>query len=132
VINTADSMLGYREGELEYLGKASARLDDLVNWIPARIAALTIVLGAFMVGKSGRGAWQIMWRDHKLTASPNAGWTMAAMAGALSVALEKPGAYRLGGAALPTVEAISRAKRTVSTAAGLLVAASIAALFLWK
>ncbi|HLC41339.1 MAG TPA: cobalamin biosynthesis protein [Methylomirabilota bacterium] len=130
VINTADSMLGYRDRGLEYLGKASARLDDLVNWIPARIAALTIVLGAFLAGESGRGAWQIMWRDHKLTASPNAGWTMAAMAGALAVTLEKPGAYRLGGSALPTVDAIPRAKRVAYVAVGCNIVISAAILVL--
>jgi adenosylcobinamide-phosphate synthase len=132
VINSADSVLGYREGALEYLGKASACLDDLVNWIPARLAALTIVLSAFVVGESGRSAWKLMWRDHGLTASPNAGWTMAAMAGALSVSLEKPGTYRLGGSSLPPVDSIQRAKRVAYVASGLAFASSILTLMLLR
>lgn len=132
VINTADSMLGYREGALEYFGKASARLDDLVNWIPARLAAIGIVLGAFFVGGSASGAWRVMWRDHGLTRSPNAGWTMAAMAGALSLTLEKPGAYRLGGSGAPAVEAIPRALRVAGAAIALAITASLAAMTLWS
>ncbi len=136
VINTADAMLGYRQGELEYLGKAAARLDDLLNWIPARLAALGIVLGAWIAGESGRLAWQVMLRDRGLTRSPNAGWTMAAMAGALGIGLEKPGAYQLGGQlgadALPDIGAIDRAVRVTTAASGLFVAGSLAAALLWR
>ena len=96
VINTADAMLGYREGPLEYFGKAAARLDDLANLLPARIAGLSLVVGAALVGERAREALTILRRDRRHTASPNAGWTMAAMAGALGVTLEKPSAYRLG------------------------------------
>ena len=132
VINTADAMLGYREGELEYLGKAAARLDDLLNWIPARLAGLGIVLGAWIAGESGRGAWQVMLRDRGRMTSPNAGWTMAAMAGALGIGLEKPGAYVLGGDALPGAGAIDRAVRVTTAASGLFVAGSLAAALLWR
>ena len=95
-INTLDSMIGYH-GEYEYLGKASARLDDLVNLIPARLTALLLTLGSVALpGQRVGRAWRIMWRDHARTASPNAGWTMSGMAGALGVELEKEGHYRLG------------------------------------
>ncbi|MBI4180707.1 MAG: cobalamin biosynthesis protein [Chloroflexi bacterium] len=94
-INTLDSMIGHR-GEFEYLGKFAARLDSIVNFIPARITALVIVLAARIQGKNASGAWQIMWRDRSRTASPNAGWTMSAIAGALDVQLEKVGYYKLG------------------------------------
>jgi adenosylcobinamide-phosphate synthase len=95
-INTLDSMLGYR-GAYEYLGKTSARLDDLVNLIPARLSALLLLLAGGLVRLPvGRG-WRIMKRDHGLTASPNSGWTMSAMAGLLGIRLEKPGHYHLGG-----------------------------------
>jgi adenosylcobinamide-phosphate synthase len=114
--NTADAMIGYREGALEYLGKASARLDDLLNLIPARIAAVAIVAAAALTGEDARGAWQTMGRDHGRTASPNAGWTMAAMAGALGVTLEKPGAYRLGAGPLPGPGHIGRGVRMVLVA----------------
>ena len=130
VVNTADAMWGYREGDLEYLGKAAARLDDALNWIPARLAAIGIVLSAFMSGAAaGRaviGAWRTMWRDGGRTASPNAGWTMAAMAGALGVTLEKPGAYRLGSGPLPTARHIHRAVQVMFVASGLSVAVGLA------
>ena len=95
-INTLDSMIGYH-GYYEYLGKAAARLDDLVNLIPARISGAFLVLAsAVLPGQQAGGAWRIMWRDHRLTESPNAGWAMSGMAGALGVELEKVGHYRLG------------------------------------
>lgn len=126
VVNTADAMWGYRQGDLEYFGKAAARLDDLLNWGPARIAAVGIVIGALLAGESAASAWRTMRREHGWTRSPNAGWTMAAMAGALGVALEKPGAYRLGRGALPAAHTIDRAVRVVASASGLVVVASLA------
>jgi len=99
MINTLDSMIGYR-GIYEHLGKASARLDDLVNLVPARLAGLLLVAAsAFLPGQRMARAWSIMWRDHGRTQSPNAGWTMSGMAGALGVQLQKvdPDAgYQLG------------------------------------
>ena len=89
MINTLDSMIGYR-GFYEHLGKASARLDDLVNLVPARLAGLLLVAAsAFLPGQRMSRAWRIMWRHHGRTPSPNAGWTMSGMAGALGVQLEK-------------------------------------------
>jgi adenosylcobinamide-phosphate synthase len=97
--NTCDSMLGYRDAQREYLGKFSARLDDLLNWMPARLTALAIVCGAALAGTDARRALAVMAAQHGRTASPNAGWTMSAMAGALGVTLEKVGHYRLEGGA---------------------------------
>jgi adenosylcobinamide-phosphate synthase len=94
-VNTADAMIGYH-GPYEYLGKAAARLDDVLNWIPARITALLLVLASWLAGFRAARAWELAQRDHALTESPNAGWTMAAAAGALDVPLEKSGYYRLG------------------------------------
>jgi adenosylcobinamide-phosphate synthase len=94
-VNTADAMIGYH-GEYEYLGKVAARLDDALNWIPARITALLLVAGSWLAGLRALRAWELAQRDHGLTESPNAGWTMAAAAGALSVPLEKVGHYKLG------------------------------------
>ncbi len=95
-INTLDSMVGYR-GEYEFLGKASARLDDLLNLIPSRLTGLLLVFAsAILPGQRAAGAWRIMWRDHGRTQSPNAGWAMSGMAGALGIELEKVGHYRLG------------------------------------
>lgn len=95
IINTFDSMMGYH-GQWEYLGKFAARLDDVANFIPARITALIIVLASLICRKNASQAWHIMARDHKKTESPNAGWTMSAIAGALGVQLEKIDHYRLG------------------------------------
>jgi len=93
-VNTLDAMIGYHE-TYEYLGKAAARVDDLLNLVPARIAALLVVLSVGPAGGSVVGAFRAMWRDARRTESPNAGWTMSAMAGALGVRLEKPGTYVL-------------------------------------
>ena len=95
-INTLDSMIGYH-GRYEYLGKASARVDDFINLIPARLTAMLLVTSSLVLpGQKISSAWRIMWRDHARTESPNAGWTMSGMAGALGITLEKVGYYRLG------------------------------------
>ena len=102
VINTLDSMVGYH-GKYEYLGKFASQLDDILNYIPARLAALLLFLAAFVSRKNSRASWQIACREHVKTESPNAGWPMAATAGALNVQLEKVGQYRLGKPAKPLV-----------------------------
>ena len=94
-VNTLDAMIGYH-GKYEYLGKASARLDDVLNFIPARLSAIIIVLASPLRAHSARRALAVMSREGSTTESPNAGLTMAAMAGALGVELEKTGHYRLG------------------------------------
>ena len=113
--NTADAMLGYRRGELEHLGKVAARLDDLLNWIPARLTGLAVVLGA-PAGGSLASSWTAMVRDRGRTPSPNGGWTMAAMAGAIGRTLEKPGAHRLGAGPLPEARDVARAIRIAGAA----------------
>jgi adenosylcobinamide-phosphate synthase len=95
VVNTLDSMIGYH-GKYEYLGKFAARLDDVLNFIPARIAALLLVLSAQVMKRNARNSWQTALQEHTRTESPNAGWPMAAMAGALNIQLEKVGHYKLG------------------------------------
>jgi adenosylcobinamide-phosphate synthase len=111
-INTCDSMIGFHDLRYEYLGKFAARLDDLLNWIPARITALFIILSTWIGKESYANAWKVMWQQHKRTASPNAGWTMSAMAGALNVTLEKVGQYSLVGGNEPVSAAtIERSNR---------------------
>ncbi len=102
VVNTLDSMVGYH-GKYEYLGKCASRLDDILNYIPARLAAMLLALAAFLSRKNGRAAWQVALREHVNTESPNAGWPMAATAGALNVQLEKVGQYKLGKTGNPLV-----------------------------
>ncbi|MCY3645807.1 MAG: adenosylcobinamide-phosphate synthase CbiB [Chloroflexi bacterium] len=94
-VNTLDSMLGFR-GPNEYLGKAAARLDDLVNLIPARLSALLLLASGAVMRLPVARAWRGMLRDQRITESPNAGWTMGAVAWLLGIELEKPGHYRLG------------------------------------
>jgi len=87
VVNTADSMIGYRTPRHDHFGKAAARLDDLLNWIPARLTALLIKASA------PRISWVGIAVDARLHRSPNAGWPEAAMARALGIALAGPRSY---------------------------------------
>ncbi len=116
VVNTLDAMIGYH-GRYEYLGKFAARLDDVLNYLPARLAALLLVLAAAFQ-KSGRRAWQAARHEHSRTESPNAGWTIAVMAGTLDTRLEKEGHYtfREGGTA-PSTRTIDGAVKLFSIAA---------------
>ena len=127
-VNTADAMIGYRRDELEYLGRATARTDDVANYVPARLAAAALVAGAWLARQSAAGAARVLRRDGARTESPNAGRTMAAMAGALGVALEKRGHYRLGEGPPPDPAAIDRAMRVLRWAAALCLGAAALAL----
>ncbi|MDE9451454.1 cobalamin biosynthesis protein [Aliiroseovarius sp. Z3] len=88
LVNTADSMIGYRTPRHEAFGKFAARLDDVMNWIPARLSALL-----FMISRRAWAAWRVIRRDGPLHRSPNAGWPEAAMAATLGVALSGPRSY---------------------------------------
>ena len=86
-INTMDSMVGYKNDRYLYFGRAAAKLDDLVNFIPARLAGVLMCLAARPAGFDGRNAWRIFRRDRKNHKSPNSAHTEAAAAGALDVQL---------------------------------------------
>lgn len=119
LFNTFDSMIGYH-GKYEYLGKAAARLDDLLNLLPSRVTALLIFITAPLWGGERRNAWRIWRRDARKTASPNAGHPMAMAAGALSLRLEKIDHYALGDNNQPITPArIRQAERMVWTIGGL-------------
>jgi adenosylcobinamide-phosphate synthase len=110
-VNTLDSMIGYH-GKYEYLGKFASILDDILNFIPARLAALLLSFAAWLLKRRGAHAWRTALREHTKTESPNAGWPMAAMAGALNVRLEKPGHYVLGNKnPLPVPDTIDESTR---------------------
>jgi adenosylcobinamide-phosphate synthase len=121
-INTADALVGYRDIKHEWLGKVSARLDDLANVVTARLTAGLFIVAAHLAGEDAKRAWQIWRRDSGQTASPNAGHPMSAAAGALGVELEKVEHYRLGaGGRAPAPADIRRALRLMYMATGLVV-----------
>ncbi len=87
-VNTMDSMFGYKNDKYLYFGRCAALLDDLINYIPARLSAFSLVAVSFFFRNSGTiSAWRILLRDHANHSSPNAGWPEAAMAGTLSIQL---------------------------------------------
>ena len=96
IVNTLDGAIGYKTPELIEQGWFSAKLDTLLNYIPARLTALYIMLSSIILGYNWKNAWKIYLRDHGKTASLNAGHPMSAMAGVLGVLLEKIDHYRLG------------------------------------
>jgi adenosylcobinamide-phosphate synthase len=127
-VNTADAMIGYR-GPYEHLGKAAARVDDALNLVPARVTAALLLAAGWLTGRDVRRAWRVLRRDGARTESPNAGRPMAAIAGLLSVELEKRGHYRLGDGLEPLVAGkIDEAWRLVRVAAGLATGMGMAAI----
>jgi adenosylcobinamide-phosphate synthase len=96
VINTLDSMVGYKDLDHINIGWFSAKIDTIANLIPARLTAVLMILATFLLGENWRESLRILQRDRKNTASINAGWTISTMAGALKIQLEKPGHYKIG------------------------------------
>ena len=92
-INTMDSMVGYKNTQYLYFGRAAAKLDDVANYLPSRIAALLWVVAAALTGNDARSAWRIWRRDRRNHASPNSAQTESACAGALNVQLAGPAYY---------------------------------------
>lgn len=94
-VNTMDSMVGYKNEKYLYFGRAAARLDDLVNYIPSRISAWLMICAAFIGGKSysGRQAYKIYKRDNRKHASPNSAQTESVCAGALGIRLAGDACY---------------------------------------
>jgi adenosylcobinamide-phosphate synthase len=131
VVNTLDSMVGYKNVENKNIGWFSANLDTIANYIPARLTGLLMVASAFFLGENWRESWRIMQRDKHKMASINAGWTIAAMAGALDTQLEKQGCYVLGDDHGISPEHINRALRMMALTAalfGLVVVLTVLAL----
>lgn len=92
-VSTLDSMFGYKNERYLEFGWAGARLDDLANWLPARLTAPLIALAALLLGQDWRASWRVMRRDCRRHASPNSGLSEAAFAGALGVQLGGPSTY---------------------------------------
>lgn len=96
IINTADSIVGYKDQENINIGWFSAKMDDFSNYIPTRLTVLFMLLAGKIMKKDVKNAWNILKSDKNITESINAGWTMSTMAGLLNVQLEKIGNYKLG------------------------------------
>ncbi len=119
-VNTLDAMVGYKTEPYRQIGWASARLDDLANFLPARISVILIAL-ATLKGKGVKTAL----REHSKTPSPNSGWPMAATAGVLEVTLEKQGYYKIGDGPYPGPEDVRKTVKLIAAAS--LIAVLIAA-----
>lgn len=142
--STADSMIGHRTSRYRAFGWAAARLDDVLNLIPARLSAVLIAGAGAMTGGDARRAFRAAWRDAGLHKSPNAGWPEAAAAGALGLALGGPRTYgnepvegawlNREGRAEAGPEDILRAVRLIDAAWGVLVAvlALVLLVVLWS
>lgn len=96
IVNTIDSMIGYKSGIFRNIGWFGANCDNILNYIPARITSIMMVLGALILGHDWKKSYQILRRDGKKTESPNAGYPMAALAGALGTRFEKINNYCIG------------------------------------
>lgn len=96
--NTMDAMLGYKTDELIHIGYFPAKIDDILNYIPSRIAGIYVVISTYLLKLNGKNSYHIMKRDARKCPSPNSGFTMATTAGALDIQLIKKDTYILGDA----------------------------------
>lgn len=96
ISNTLDAMVGYENEKLKYIGYFPAKIDDILNYIPARIAGFLVVVSAFILKLNWKNSYKIMLRDARNCPSPNSGFTMASTAGALNIQLVKKDIYILG------------------------------------
>lgn len=96
VINTADSMIGYKTDIFKNIGWFGANCDKILNYIPSRLTGFVMILSSMLLGNNWKKSYEIMMRDGRKTQSPNAGYPMAAIAGALEAKFEKIDHYSLG------------------------------------
>ena len=141
-VNTMDSMLGYKNERYLYFGRAAARLDDVLNFLPARLTALLMIIASPLAGLSAGGAWRIWRQDRRRHTSPNAGHPEAAAAGALGLQLGGDAVYggRLvqkpligAGLRLPGTADIRRSVRLLycSGCLGLVLCAALRGVISW-
>ena len=136
--STLDSMVGYLDEKYRDIGWSSAKLDDVWNYLPARLTGCLLSLGAALCGLDGKSAFRIMWRDHRNHKSPNCAWSEAAAAGALHVQLGGTHLYFGKPVAKPTIgddlrapkrEDIRATVRMMYAASGLMLA--LQTIFVW-
>lgn len=129
--NTLDSMVGYKKEDLNNLGFFSARMDDLLNYIPARLGAMLLIASSFFLGENWRKAIDVYHRDRRKTPSPNSGCPITTLAGALGVQLEKIGYYKIGDNHEELgIKHIYRAMRLVNHST--MMAVALMGLILWR
>ncbi|WP_405290272.1 cobalamin biosynthesis protein [Methanobrevibacter sp.] len=98
LFNTLDAMVGYKSDELKDIGFVPAKIDDILNYVPSRIAGIYVMISAYLLKLDGKNSYEIMRRDARNCPSPNSGYTMATTAGALDIQLIKKDTYILGDA----------------------------------
>lgn len=131
-INILDGTVGFKDEQHINVGWFSAKIDTITNYIPTRITAFLIVIASAILGEDYRMAWKIALRDHKSVPSRNHGWTMAAMAGAFNIRLEKPGHYVINnGGVMPTHLDIIRALKIRNMVTFLFIILIVAPLILF-
>ncbi len=135
VINTADSMIGYKTDLFQNIGWFAAKCDTVINYIPSRLTGLVMIIAAALLQNNWKESYNTMVRDCRKTESPNAGYTMAALAGALGTKFEKIDHYQLGDREAPLSKqhvhsAISLMKVTSLLFFGIIVIPMMAILYL--
>lgn len=133
-VNTLDSMVGYKNEKYAYFGWASARLDDIVNFVPARLTGLLLVAASFFLGLNYKGSRRILKRDCRKHSSPNSGYPEAAVAGALNVQLGGTNSYFGKPVTKPTIGDFERSiiGEDIEAAVKLMYIAAIEALMLFS
>jgi adenosylcobinamide-phosphate synthase len=132
VSNTEDGMVGYLSEKHRNVGWFSARLDDCMHYVVARLSLPFIMFALAILGKDWRNAWHTALRDRRQTSSPNKGWPMAAVAGGLHIKFEKVGYYSMGDGEVPTDPlAIRDTIRVMKLTAGLFFVLVLLPLFVF-
>lgn len=111
--NLMDAMWGYRNEKYGDLGYFAAKFDDILGYVTSRLSILFIALAAFLMRMNARAAISTAFKENDKTQSPNSGWPMAAVAGAMGVMMEKKNEYTIGTGNLPTVDDIKRSYKLV-------------------
>lgn len=141
-VNTMDSMIAHRNARYLYFGRAAARLDDILNYLPSRLCALLLIAAAYLLGHDGKNAARVWRRDRRRHASPNSAQTESVCAGALGIRLGGPASYSgkthdrpvIGDDRRPIeAEDIARANRLLYVSSGLMLTAALAVrVALWE
>ncbi|ABO35068.1 adenosylcobinamide-phosphate synthase [Methanococcus maripaludis C5] len=109
-VNTFDAMIGYKSEKYLYYGKTAAYLDDILNFIPSRIAGMLLIITAPFYGGKIKSAFYGFFKEGNKTPSPNSGYTMATIANSLNMGLEKIGCYKLGKGEITIEKALNSLK----------------------